>query len=181
MFVEKEPAKAVEAKKLKQALEKEPAPETRSKDLKGLGFDEQKKALSARARTEPLAPGKREPVKGDPAQELRRLFRSHDLPDRLVPANVTDFRFDRGSGLLTITLRAGFARRFDRENTLAFDKVVSGVLQKGAFAGISGITCGSSAVTGISRTGPGLILLEGRLGPSGKPVQLKDESLPGLP
>jgi len=182
MFIEKEPVKAAEAKKVKDAIQKEPTPEPKKKDLQGMAFEDQNKALSTRGKAAPdIAKAPAAPAKGDPLEEVRRLFRENDLPEKLVPANIVDFRHNPASGALTITLKAGFSRKFDEENTVTFDRVISGVLQKGSFSGISGITRGSATITAMSRAKAGVVAIRGKLGPFGKTMEFKDEALPGLP
>lgn len=182
MFIEKEPAKAAEAKKVKEAVQKEPAPEPKKKNLQGMAFEDQTKALSTRGK-DPIATPKMPsaPANADPLTEVRRVFRDADLPEKLVPTNIVDFKHDPGSGALTITLKAAFSRKFDEENTVQFDRVISGVVQKGSFSGISGITRGSATIVSMSRLKPGVVAIRGKLGPFGKTMEFRDESLPGLP
>ena len=178
MFIEKEPAKAAEAKKVRDNLQKEPAPApVRKKGLQEMGFEDQNKALSAR---KPVSMP-RAPTGGDPVTEVRRLFRENDLPETLVPTNLVDFRHDAGSGALTLTLQTAFSRKFDDQNTVRVDRVVSGVLQKGSFSGITGITRGSAAIVAMSRSKPGVVAIRGRVGPIGKSMEFRDEALPSLP
>lgn len=181
MFIEKEPAKAAEAKKVKESLAKEPAPEGKKKDLQGLGYDEQVKKVSPRAAETPKAKLPAAPDKVDPVEALKRLFRENDLPEKLVPTNVADFQHDPGSGALTIQLKSGFSRKFDEENTVTFEKTISGVLSKGSFAGISGITKGSATITSMSRSAPGMVAIRGKMGPFGKTLQFREAALPSLP
>lgn len=181
MYIEKEPAKAVENAKAKKALEKEPPPESKAKkDLKGLPYQDQVKAQSPRA---PEAARTPEAVKakGDPVGELKRIFRDMDLPEKLVPANVLDFSFDAKTGALVIQLREAFSKSFDAENTVSFDRTISGTLKRGSLAGISGISRGSAAIVEMSRARAGVVAIRGKLGPFSKTMEFKDEQLPGLP
>jgi hypothetical protein len=181
MFIEKEPPKAAEAKKVKEAMAKEPAPEGKKKDLQGMGYEEQVKKVSPRAAAPVQAKLPAAPQNEDPVEALRRLFRENDLPDKLVPANALEFKHDPASGALTIVLKNGFSRKFDEENTVTFDRTISGVLQKGAFSGISGITKGNATITSMSRARAGIVAVRGKLGPFGKTMEFRDEALPSLP
>lgn len=183
MFIEKEPAKAAEAKKVRDALQKDPAPQPAGKKgLQEMGFQDQSKALSARKPVAMASPSLASaPAGGDPVAEVRRLFRENDLPETLVPTNLVDFRHDPASGALTLTLQSMFSRKFDPENTVRFDRVIAGVLQKGSFSGISGITQGGAAIVAMSRSRPGVIAIRGRVGPFGKSMEFRDEALPALP
>lgn len=182
MYIEKEPVKTVEDKKAKKALEKEPVEATKSKKKEGLkatvGYAAQSKVVSPREAPKPAESA--QPEK-DPVEDLKKLFREMDLPDRLVPANVADFTFDRATSTLVIQLKNAFSRQFDAENTVSFDKTIAGTLQKGAFTGVTGIRRGSASIVSIERTRPGVIGIRGKLGPFSKTLEFKDEQIPSLP
>ena len=182
MFIEKEPAKAAENQKAKKALEKEPVPESKAKqELKGLPYQDQIKAQSPKAPAAIRAGAEAVKAKGEPASDLKRLFRDMDLPEKLAPSNVVDFTFDAKTGGLAIQLKEGFSKSFDAENTVSFDKTVSGTLQRGSLSGISGISRGSASIVEMSRARPGVIAIRGKMGPFSKTMEFKDEQLPGLP
>ena len=181
MFVEKDPPKSADARKAREILAKEPAPDSKKKGLQGMGYDEQVKKVSPRV---PEGPAARLPAasgRKDPVAALKQLFRENDLPDRLVPSCAVDFRYDPASGALSIVLKSGFTRKFDAESTLTFDRTLSGVLRKGSFSGIEGISRGGTAITSIARSVPGQVAILGRSGPSAKTMEFRDEALPSLP
>jgi len=183
MFIEKEPQKAIEDKKLKQAVEREPLdPSKAKKDLKGLAFAEQVKAVSAKPKQQPGPATPKAPAhKKDPVAELKKLFRDMSLPDRLVPTNVESFTHNPGTGDLAIVLRDSFSRSFDAENTFTFEKTIVGHISRGSFSGIAGIRKGSAAIVDISRVRDGVLGFRGKLGPSGKALEFKDEQIPSMP
>lgn len=182
MYIEKEPAKTVQDQKAKKALEKEPvqAPKDKKKEeLKAAGgYAAQSKAVSAR---EAPRPGQPAAPQKDPVADLKKLFREMDLPDKLVPENVADFSYDQATGALVIQLKNAFSRQFDAENTVSFDKTISGTIQKGVFSGLTGIRRGSASIVSIERTRPGVVGIRGKLGPFSKTLEFKDEQLPSLP
>jgi len=184
MFIEKEPQKAAEAKKAKQALQKEPVvdkPKSAKADLKGLPYQDQVKAVSARERKAAAGRTPEAVQAKDPVAELRQLFREMNLCDRLVPGNVASYNYDRASGSIVIELRDSFSRKFDAENTVTFDRTISGVLRKGSLSGIDGIRRGTAAIVEIARSREGVTSIRGKLGPFSKTLEFKDEQLPSLP
>jgi len=182
MFIEKEPQKAVEAKKAKEAMAKEPVTEKPSvkKELKGLPYQDQVKAVSPREKKTAAGRTPEAVQTKDPVSELKKLFREMNLSERLVPANVVNFNYDRGSGVLTIELKESFSRKFDAENTVTFDRHISGVLRKGSLSGIEGIRRGNAAIVEIERLREGVIGVRGKLGPFSKTLEFKDEQIPSL-
>jgi hypothetical protein len=181
MFIEKEPQKAAEDLKAKKALDKEPPVEAKArKDLKGMGYDEQVKAVQVRkdsARRQPEGPA----APSDPVTDLRKLFTENNLCERLVPGNVETFTYDPASGALFVQLKEAFSKRFDAENTVSFAKTISGTLKAGSFSGLSGITRGSATIVSISRLQNGSIGIRGKLGPFAKTIEFRDEQIPSLP
>lgn len=182
MYLDKEPAKTVQDQKAKKALDKEPPEAAKAKKKEEMkaagGFAAQTKVVAAR---EPPKPGQVAAPQKDPVADLKKLFREMDLPDKLVPENVADFSFDPGSGALVIQLKNAFSRQFDAENTVTFDKTISGTLQKGSFNGLTGIRRGSATIVSIERTKAGVIGIRGKLGPFSKMIEFKDEQIPTLP
>lgn len=181
MFIEKEPAKAAEAKKMKEEAAREPVKDPKKREVPAGGFAEQSRKASPRTQQESKPRLPAAPENKDPVEELRRLFRENNLPEKLVPTNVVDFRHDPSSGALTITLKSGFSKKFDEENTVTFDRTISGVLKPGSFSGLSGVTKGSATITAMSRSRPGKIAISGKLGPFSKTLEFEEASLPSLP
>lgn len=183
MFIEKKPNAAVESKKAKVVAEREsPVESTRKKDLQGLAFDDQSRRLSARQPADSTRLPQGEASYGaEPLGEVRRIFREADLPDRLVPTNLVAFTHDPGSGALTMTLRSSFTRKFNDQNTIRFEQVISGILRPGSFSGIRGIRRGMAEIDAMSRARSGVVSIHGRLGPVGKSVEFQDDTLPSLP
>lgn len=183
MFIEKEPAKAAEDKKVKQALEKDPVQEKSAaqKELKGMAFPDQVKAVKpAEKEAQISGPATTASKQKDPYGELKRLFSEMGLPDKLVPSNVDNFTFDPSTGTLVITLKGTFSKQFDAENTVSFGRVITGTLQKGSFSGISGISRGSASIVEISRLKAGVVGIRGKLGPFAKTLEFRDEQIPSL-
>lgn len=182
MFIEKEPQKTLDDQKQKKALDKEPPVENRGarKELKGLPYVEQVKAVQAREniqKRQPEGPG----PSADPVTDLKKLFSDNGLCDKLVPTNVESFSYDPASGALVVKLKSAFSKRFDEENTVSFAQTITGTLKAGSFSGISGITRGSAVIVEILRTRSGVIGIRGKLGPFSKTVEFKDEQIPSLP
>ena len=180
MFIEKAPEKAAKNKEAQKALEKEPVaqPATKKDELKGLPYQDQVKATSPR-KDEPKRAVDAVQAK-DPVGDLKKLFNEMGLTDKLVPANVESFTFDPKSGALSISLKAGFSRQFDKDNTVTFERSITGTLTKGALTGISGIKRGSAAITDISRPRSGIVAIRGHVGPFSKTLEFKDEQIPSL-
>jgi len=181
MFIEKEPAKAAEAKKMKEEAAREPVKDPKKREAAVGGFAEQTRKVSPRTQEDRKTRLPAAPQNKDPVEELRRLFRENNLPEKLVPTNVVDFHHDPASGALSITLKSGFSKKFDEENTVTFDRTISGVLKPGSFGGLSGITKGSATITAMSRSRAGKIAISGKLGPFSKTLEFDEASLPGLP
>ncbi|NOZ01142.1 MAG: DUF538 domain-containing protein [Deltaproteobacteria bacterium] len=185
MVLSKEPPEAVDAKKTaKKDAARDPIPankakKTELKEMRG-GYAAQARAVSAREQVPKQ--GAVAAVKSpDPIGALQKAFRDMDLPEKLAPTNVESVDYDPKTGDLSITLKSGFSKRFDEENTITFEKNVSGNLTRGAFSGISGIRRGSASIVSISRKGPGVVAIRGKLGPFSKTLEFRDEQLPNLP
>lgn len=186
MVLGKEPPKAVkDAEDRKKTMAREPPQPKKDKkaELKTMkgGFRAQTKAVSAREQVpanQGAVAAKKSP---EPHGDLKKAFRDNDLPERLVPTNVESADYDRKTGNLSITLKNGFSKRFDEENTITFEKRVSGHLSKGCLAGISGIRRGSASIVSITRKEPGVVSIKGKLGPFSKTLEFRDEQLPSLP
>lgn len=180
MFIEKEPAKTVQDQKAKKALEKEPVETAKSKkrdEVKATaGYVAQSKVVAQREASAPVPEGRKDPV-----SDLKKLFRDMNLPDKLVPENVVDFTYDASTGALVVQLKNGFSKQFDAENTVTFDKTISGTLKPGQFTGITGLKRGSASIVSITRSKPGMIAITGKLGPFSKTLEFKDEQIPSLP
>lgn len=182
MFIEKEPQKAAEAKKARDAVQKEPPVEQgKRKDIKAMPYQDQVKAVSPREKKAPAGRAPEAIQAKDPVADLRALFREMNLSEKLVPGNVQSFSYDRASGMLVIELRESFSRKFDNENTVTFERSISGVLRKGSLSGIDGIRRGSAAIVEIDRVREGVIGIRGKLGPFSKTLEFKDEQIPSLP
>ncbi|MBM4394191.1 MAG: DUF538 domain-containing protein [Deltaproteobacteria bacterium] len=183
MFIEKEPQKAVENKKAKESLAKEPVAEKApaKQALKGLPYNDQVKAVSPREKKAPAGRTPEAVSAKDPVSELRKLFREMNVCDKLVPGNVVNFTYDRASGSIAIELRESFSRKFDAENTVTFERHVSGVLRKGSLSGLDGIRRGTAAIVEIERVREGVTAIRGKLGPFSKTVEFRDEQIPSLP
>ncbi|MBL6975525.1 MAG: DUF538 domain-containing protein, partial [Deltaproteobacteria bacterium] len=151
MVLGKEPPEAVKDEATrKKALTRDPpqpkkAKKAELKTMKG-GFRAQSRAVAAREQVpsnKGAAAAKKAP---QPLSDIKKAFRDMDLPERLAPANVETASYDRKTGNLSITLKNGFSKRFDEENTITFEKRISGHLSKGALTGISGIRRGSASI-----------------------------------
>lgn len=181
MYIEKEPEKTVKEQQAKKALEKEPVDPAKAKKKEELkattGYVAQAKAVSARDQV----PSPSSAPKKDPVAELKKLFREMDLPDKLVPENVINFTYDAGSGRLVIELKSAFSKQFDAENTVSFDKTISGTLERGRFTGIAGVRRGSASIIEIARLRPGIVGIRGKMGPFSKTLEFRDEQIPSLP
>lgn len=181
MYIQKETEKMAKDKEIKKAIEKEPPQQKKKDELKGLPYADQKKKVQAREKTVQKTPQPEGPTQKDPVSDLKKLFRDHSLPDKLVPTNVVDFRFEPSTGALVIHLKSAFSKSFDAENTVSFDQVITGVLKDGSFEGITGITRGNANIVGITRIRPGVIGIRGKMGIFSKTLEFKDEQIPSLP
>ena len=185
MVLGKEPPGNEEKKATKKAAKLDPpaprkAKKAELKEMKG-GFRAQTKAVSAREQV-PGSKGAVAAKKGPaPLSDLRKAFQDNDLPERLVPTNVESADYDAKTGSLSITLKNSFSKRFDEDNTITFEKNISGNLARGAFTGITGIKKGSASIVSISRKEPGVVAIKGKLGPFSKTLEFRDEQLPSLP
>jgi hypothetical protein len=180
MYIKKDPEKSGEAKAKKTAqpeLEKpkKPAVDARlvASSTKGMAKAE---TAQEQKRAQPEGPGQEDPVAA-----LRALFAQMDLPQKLVPSNVQSYNYNPATGSLVIQLKSSFSKQFDAENTVTFEKEISGVLRKGSLTGITGIKRGSASIISISRSRPGVFAITGKLGPISKTVEFKDESVPDMP
>ena len=116
-----------------------------------------------------------------PAQDLRRLFREMDLPEKFAPKNVLEFHYDKSSGNITIVLASAFEKRFDSENVIHFDRVIHANLKPGRMTRIEGITRGSARIISVERSKPGKVAITGKLGWFKKTLEFSDSQLPDLP
>ncbi len=124
MFIEKEPAKAAEAKKAKEAIQKEPTPEPKRKELQGMPFKDQTRALSTRGK-EPAAAPKLPATPGTPRKKaaaagpararapVKRERAEATRLDQLQALIVASLEDDKAEAIITLDLagRAAFADR----------------------------------------------------------------------
>lgn len=180
MYIKKDPEKSGEAKakKIPQPEVEKPKKASLDARLTATSTKASAKAQIAQERrsAQPEGPGQEDPVTA-----LRALFAQMDLPQKLVPNNVEGFDYDAASGSLVIRLKASFSKQFDAENTVTFEKEISGVLRKGSLTGIKGIKRGSASIIAVTRSRPGVFAITGKLGPFTKTVEFKDASVPDLP
>jgi len=180
MFIEKEPAAAVDNKK-KDALKKAQEPpvvKKTDKTFAGKSEKEQRKMLQPKASGNTAVPVIDK--KKDPYSALKQLFRQMNLPEKLAPANVQTFQFDPATGTLNIQLKNAFSQQVDGKNTLRFDAEITGTLAKGALSGISGITKDGLPVTAFERSLPGMIRICGEFGSGRRSIDIKDFVFPSL-
>jgi hypothetical protein len=180
MYMKKDPEKSGEAKAKKTAKVELEKPKKAMVDARLVATSTKASAKAQGAqeqrRAQPEGLGQEDPVTA-----LRALFAQMDLPQKLVPSNVANYNYDPASGSLLIQLKSSFSKQFDAENTVTFEKEISGVLRKGSLTGITGIKRGSASITSIERSRPGIFAITGKLGPFSKKVEFKDESVPDMP